>query len=171
LTILFLNYLNNNLMACTSCKKKKGIGSLSSADKAELEEAAWIAAGAVGSKIVVNPIAKAIFGEGKSDYAPGMTKLLISAVLWYADTKETRAMAKGAAAVGVLDILDKKYPKIFQQFMPSKGNAAPAGNPSLPAATSGINGGVILDLDNVQGVGRSYGADDRPSGRGMLLNR
>jgi hypothetical protein len=160
-------------MACTSCKKNKGIGSMSSADKAEMVEGAWIAAGAVGSKIAVNPLVKAIFGDNKTKNSPGIAKLLIAAGLWYADTKESRAMAKGAAAVGLLDLLDKNYPKIFQSFMPD-GNAAPKENPALPQGKSlgSVEGSVILDLDSIEGfVGRAYGADDRPSGRGMVLNR
>jgi hypothetical protein len=164
------------IMACTSCKKKKGngIGSLSGADKAELEEAAWIAAGAVGSKMVVNPLVKAIFGNNHTINSPGIAKLLIAGALWYADTKESRAMAKGAGAIGLIDLLDKNYPKIFQAFLP-KGNAAPS-NPSLPAsasapaAASGIYGGVVLDLDNIEGIGymSNQGSAEQEMGRGAF---
>ncbi|MEN9611214.1 MAG: hypothetical protein RLZZ628_2028 [Bacteroidota bacterium] len=163
-------------MACTGCKKKKGgnIGSLSANDKKELVEGAWIAAGAVGSKMLVNPLVKAIFGAKETKNSPGIVKLGIAAALWYADTDESRAMAKGAGAVGILDLLDKNYPTIFQGFLP-KGNAAPADNPGLPApaATNGIRGGVILDLDHVQGhgVGYAYSPEERASGRGLVLNR
>jgi len=175
-------------MACTSCKKKKGkgIGSLSPADKKEMEEWGIMAAGAFVAKLLVNPLAKAIYKKDDPDPAkrkavptqfPMWVKAAASVGLWMYDEDWSKTAAKGVATVAAIEALEYWQPDIFKNAFVAKGNVAPA-NPNLPAgeaapaANHGIHGSVILDLDNIEGLGIGYMSNssraENEMGRGAM---
>jgi hypothetical protein len=172
-------------MACTSCKHKKGkgIGSLSPSDRKELLEAAYITAGAVGSKILVNPLMKALF-KSETKYSPAICKGITAVGLWLLDEDWSKAAAKGAAGVAVVEWLDAYNPDIFKasKFL-GKGKSDSSNPPVVrpqgqlaPGGSEmyGIGGSVILDLDNYSSGSSSYmgsSADDYEPGRGVVMSR
>jgi hypothetical protein len=177
-------------MACTSCKHKKGkgIGSLSPSDRKEVIEAAYIVGGAVASKILVNPLMKALF-KSQTKYSPAICKGITAIGLWLLDEEWSKGAAKGAAGVGVVEFLDAYNPDIFKasKFLGNgskSGGYNPVPNPIvLPpgrnpndSEMAGIGGSVILDLDNYSHMGSSSSymgssADDYEPGRGVVMSR
>jgi hypothetical protein len=129
-------------------------------DVFNIEELALIGAGALGSKLLVNPVLKAIFPKNDAPkYSPIIVKGLLSFGLSQLKMKETDSMAKGAALAAVLELAEVYAPNVFAPKL--KGDKVEGYGDEL-----GDN--VELNLDDVSGYGDTlagYG-DDSLAGYG-----
>ena len=121
-----------------------------------IEELALIAAGALGSKMLVNPLGKAIFkGKAESErpkYFPLILKAGLSFGLSKLNMREADSLAKGAALAALLEAAEIFAPTIFA--------------PKIKADVNGYDDdyladNVELNLDDINGYG-----DDDVSGYG-----
>jgi hypothetical protein len=130
----------------------------------DIEELALIAAGALGAKMLVNPLGKAIFrGKAESErpkYFPLIAKGALAYGLTMLKMKQADQMAKGAALSALLEGAEMLAPTIFA--------------PKLKADVNGydddIVNGVELNLDDINGYGdddiNGYGEDNAVAGYG-----
>ena len=130
-------------------------------DVFNIEELALIGAGALGSKLVVNPVLKAIFPKNDAPkYSPIIVKAALAFGLTQLKMKEADSMAKGAALAAILELAEVYAPSVFAPKL--KGAVVEGYGDEL-----GDN--VELSLDDINGYGddslAGYG-DDSMAGYG-----
>ena len=115
----------------------------------DIQELALIAAGALVSKMLVNPLGKAIFKEKAESKRPKYFPLMLKGGLAYGLTllkmKEADQMAKGAALAMLLEGAEMFAPTIFK----------PAIKGDIGGDDDMVNG-VELSLDDINGYGDDY---------------
>jgi hypothetical protein len=131
-------------------------------DVFNIEELALIGAGALASKMLVNPLSNAIFTKSNPPkYFPIVAKAALSLGLSQLKMKETDSMAKGAALAAVIELAETYLPSVFKKN-PIKAD------PNMAGYGDELGDNVELNLDDVSGYGDTlagYG-DDSLAGYG-----
>jgi hypothetical protein len=125
-----------------------------------IEELALIAAGALGAKMLINPLGKAIFPKNDPPkYYPLLAKAALALGLTKVGMPQAKSLAKGVALSALLEAAETFMPKIFA--------------PKLKAAVEGYDelaGGVELSLEDINGYGdeslAGYGDEESMAGYG-----